>query len=148
MENPVCKPITETNRAVPSVENVFSVLCAVVIISLLSFGISLFIKNPTRMAANRIPAIPTEMFFIRILPMTSPAIIIKNRRFIGESSIVRYCIVHHQIVAYARDGYRDTSSEPYLSVYQCDSDHRTKPGSQASFPTLQAIFLSNGQYPA
>ena len=33
VENPVCKPITETNSEEPSFENVFNVLCAFIMIS-------------------------------------------------------------------------------------------------------------------
>lgn len=33
MENPVCSPITETNKDVPSLEKNFNVLCAFMMIS-------------------------------------------------------------------------------------------------------------------
>ena len=89
MENPVCKPIAETNRAVPSFENIFSVLRAFAMISLFPFGIILIIRNPTNMDANKIPAIPTEIPFMRILPIVRPAIIIKSKRLSGERSVVR-----------------------------------------------------------
>ena len=89
MENPVCKPITETNRAEPSFENIFSVLWVFAMISMFPFGIVLIIRNPTNMAANKIPAIPTEIPFMRILPIVRPTIIIKSRRLSGERSVVR-----------------------------------------------------------
>lgn len=137
--------ITETNKAVPSFENVFRVLCAFTMISRLSFGISLFIRKPTNMAANRIPAIPTEIPLIRILPMERPATITKSRRLNGERSIVRQDIIHHQITAYARGGYRATSSGSYRSACQRGSVRRTIPHNQASFQAPQARFRLNGR---
>ena len=146
MENPVCNPITETNRDVPSFEDVFSVFCVFAMISPLSFGISLFIRKTTNMEANRIPAIPTEIPLIRILPIARPATIIKNKRLSGERIIVRQDIIHHQTTAYVRDGYRDTSSEPCQSAYLYDSDRRTIPRNRVSFQFHQARFQLNGQY--
>ena len=146
MENPVCKPITETNRAVPSFENIFSVLWAFSMISLFPFGNNLIIRNPTNMAANRIPAIPTEIPFMRILLIARPTMIIKSRRLSGERSVVREDIIHHQTTAYARDGYRATSFESCRSVCQRDNARRTIPHNRASFQALQARSLSNGQY--
>ena len=145
MENPVCKPITETNKAVPSFENVFRVLCAFAMISGLSFGIRLFVRKPTNMAANRIPAIPTEIPLIRILPIARPATIMKNRRLSGERSIVRQDIIHHQTTAYARDEYHATSSVPYRSACQCDSVRRTIPHNRASFQAHPAKSQLNGR---
>ena len=84
VENPVCNPITETNRDVPSFEDIFSVLCAFAMISRFPSGISIFIRKPTNMEANKIPAIPSEIPFIRILPRVNPITIIKNRRLSGE----------------------------------------------------------------
>ena len=148
MENPVCKPITETNNAVPSFENVFRVLCAFAMISRLSFGISLFIRKPMNMAANRIPAIPTEILLIRILPIARPATIMKNRRLSGERSIVRQDIIHHQTTAYARDEYRATSSGSCRSACQRDSVRRTIPHNRASFQAHPAKSQLNGRYRA
>ena len=148
MENPVCKPITETNKAVPNFENVFRMLCVFAMISRLSFGISLFIRNPTNMAANRIPAIPTEIPLIRILPIARPATIMKNRRLSWERSIVRQDIIHHQTTAYARDGYRATSSESYRSACQRDSVRRTIPHNRASFQAHPARSPWSGRYRA
>ena len=129
MENPVCNPITETNREVPSFEMIFIVPCTFDIISELPFQISRFMRKPTKIDANRIPAILSEIPFIRILPIARPATIIKNRRLRGERNIVRQDMIHHQTIAYAKDGYRDTSSESCQSAYQCDSAHRTIPHS-------------------
>lgn len=147
MENPVCNPITETNKAVPSFENIFRVLCVDAMISLLSFGISLFIINPMNMATNRIPAIPIEIPLIRILPIVKPATIMKNRRLIGESSIAIQSIIYHRIIAYEEDGYRDTSSVFYQFAYLCDNVRRTIHCNQYSALSHQAIFLLNDQYP-
>ena len=58
MENPVCNPSVETNRNVPSVEYVFIVFLAVVMISLRSIGASSHIGNSVNMVANKIHAIP------------------------------------------------------------------------------------------
>ena len=103
-ENPVCKPITETNRDEPSFDNVFVVLSVIVISSICDSGINRFIRKPTKIEANRIPAIPSETDWILILPIKIPEIIMKNNMLKGESSIVSKDIVNHQIVAYAENG--------------------------------------------
>ena len=108
MENPVCKPITETNRDEPSFDNIFIVLSVVVISSICDSGINRSKRKPTKIEANRIPAIPSETARIFILPTAKPAIMMKNNMLKGERSIVSKDIVHHQTVAYAEDGYRGT----------------------------------------
>lgn len=139
------QPNHRNEQSGAELENVFRVLCAFTMISRLSFGIRLFIRKPTNMAANRIPAIPTEIPLIRILPIARPVTIMKNRRLI-ERSIVRQNIIHHQTTAYARDGYRATSSEPYQSACQHDSVRRTTPHNRASFQAHQARSRLNGRY--
>ena len=127
MENPVCKPITETNRDVPSFENVFNVPWAFMIISLLSFEVSLFIKKPMIIDANKIPAMSNEIPFIRILPMAKPAIIMKYRRLSGEAIILKRSIIHHRIAEYEEGESHETSFELCRFVCQYGSVHRTTP---------------------
>ena len=147
-ESPVCKPITETNKDVPSFEKVFNALCAFVMISALPSWTKHFNRKPTSMEVNKTPAIPIEIPFTCILPIVRPITIIKNRRLSGEKSIVRKSIIVHRNVAYAEDGYHDIASGFYQSVYLRDSARRTTPRNQASFQVHRAISLWNGQYPA
>lgn len=148
MENPVCNPITETNREVPSFENVFIVFCAIETISAFSSETRRFIRNPTKMDTNRIPAMPSEIPLIRILPIAKPVTTMKNRRLIGERNNVSKGMMHHQIPAYAEGGYRDTASEFYRFVYRCDSGHKTRFDSRFSFLDCQAKFLWIDRCPA
>ena len=144
MENPVCNPITETNKDVPSFENVFIVLCAFAMISVFVSGIQRFIRKPTDIDANRIPAMPSEMCLMCILPMVNPKTIIKNRRLNGVKRVVKTAMIPHQAIAYEEDGYRDTSFESYRSVCRYDNDRRTIPHSQFSFQAHQARFRWSG----
>ena len=101
-DDPVCNPITETNREEPSFENIVIVLCTLAIISVCVSGINRFIRDPTRIATNRIPAIPSEILQIRILPMPKPAIMIKKRRLMGEINIWGIYIILHPTVAHTK----------------------------------------------
>ena len=141
MENPVCNPITETNREVPSFENVFIVLCAAETISAFSSEARRFIRNPTKMDTNRSPAIPSETPLIRILPIVKPVTMMKNRRLIGDRNNVKKGMMHHQIPAYAEGGYRGTAAEFYGFAYRYDSVHKTRFDNRFSFRDRQAKFL-------